>query len=88
MPCTLPKNFPGFSGRSGLRFRPSVFPNVSSYFGKTSASGKLMEDAGIVPLEAMACGRPVIAYNKGGSLDTMIDGKTIRKLNGKNRSKN
>lgn len=35
-----------------------------------------MEDAGIVPLEAMASGRPVIAYNKGGSLDTMIDGKT------------
>ena len=35
-----------------------------------------MEDAGIVPLEAMAAGRPVIAYNKGGSLDTMIDGKT------------
>ena len=35
-----------------------------------------MEDAGIVPLEAMACGRPVIAYNKGGSLDTMVEGKT------------
>ena len=35
-----------------------------------------MEDAGIVPLEAMACGRPVIAYNKGGSLDTMIKNKT------------
>ena len=35
-----------------------------------------MEDAGIVPLEAMASGRPVIAYNKGGSLDTMIEGKT------------
>lgn len=35
-----------------------------------------MEDAGIVPLEAMSAGRPVIAYNKGGSLDTMIDGKT------------
>ena len=35
-----------------------------------------MEDAGIVPLEAMASGRPVLAYNKGGSLDTMIEGKT------------
>jgi glycosyltransferase involved in cell wall biosynthesis len=35
-----------------------------------------IEDAGIVPLEAMSCGRPVIALNRGGSLDTMIDGKT------------
>jgi glycosyltransferase involved in cell wall biosynthesis len=35
-----------------------------------------MEDAGIVPLEAMSAGRPVIAYDKGGSLDTMIEGKT------------
>ena len=35
-----------------------------------------LEDAGIVPLEAMSAGRPVIALNKGGSLDTMIDLKT------------
>ena len=35
-----------------------------------------VEDAGIVPLEAMSAGRPVIALNCGGSLDTMIDGKT------------
>ena len=34
------------------------------------------EDFGIVPLEAMASGRPVIAYGSGGALDTVIDGVT------------
>lgn len=34
------------------------------------------EDFGIVPVEAMASGRPVIAYGKGGALETVVDGKT------------
>ena len=34
------------------------------------------EDFGIVPLEAMAAGTPVISFNKGGPLDYIIPGKT------------
>ncbi len=34
------------------------------------------EDFGITPVEAQACGRPVVAYAGGGALDTVIDGVT------------
>jgi glycosyltransferase involved in cell wall biosynthesis len=34
------------------------------------------EDFGITPLEAMASGKPVIAYGKGGALETVLEGKT------------
>jgi len=34
------------------------------------------EDFGIVPVEAQACGRPVVALGRGGALDTVIDGDT------------
>ena len=43
------------------RCRALVFPGV--------------EDFGITPLEAMASGRPVIAYRAGGVLETVVDGK-------------
>jgi glycosyltransferase involved in cell wall biosynthesis len=34
------------------------------------------EDFGIVPVEAQACGRPVVAFGRGGALETVTDGDT------------
>jgi glycosyltransferase involved in cell wall biosynthesis len=34
------------------------------------------EDFGLTPVEAQACGRPVIAYGAGGALESVIEGKT------------
>lgn len=34
------------------------------------------EDFGIIPVEAQACGTPVIAYGRGGALETVIENET------------
>lgn len=53
--------------------------SIKKYYGRCRAlifPG--IEDFGIVPLEAMASGRPVIAYRAGGALETVVDGITGR----------
>lgn len=34
------------------------------------------EDFGITPIEAEACGKPVIAYGRGGALETIVEDRT------------
>ena len=46
------------------------------YRGATALLLPGEEDFGIVPVEAQACGRPVIALAKGGALETVRDGVT------------
>ena len=50
---------------------------VSQYYAQAQALiFPQEEDFGITPLEAMASGRPVIAYQGGGALETIVEGKT------------
>jgi glycosyltransferase involved in cell wall biosynthesis len=35
-----------------------------------------IEDAGIVPLEALACGRPAIVFGEGGGAESVEHGRT------------
>ncbi len=50
---------------------------VGEYISKAKAFIQVgVEGFGIAPLEAQACGTPVIAYAKGGVLETVIDRQT------------
>lgn len=46
------------------------------YRGASAFLFPAFEDAGLVPMEAQACGVPVIAYGRGGVRDTVKDGVT------------
>lgn len=76
------------TGSELQRLKDMARPNVE-FLGRVSDSelGELYsrclalifpqeEDFGIVPLEAMASGRPVIAHRSGGALETIVEGRT------------
>lgn len=83
----LPLKIAG-SGQDGQRLKAMAGPTVEMlgfvpddalpalYAGADALLFPQYEDAGIVPLEAQACGTPVIAYAKGGALDTVAPGTT------------
>lgn len=53
------------------------FDKLKEYLGKAKAFVfAAEEDFGILPVEAQACGTPVIAYGKGGALETVTEGKS------------
>lgn len=49
---------------------PRYFANAEAFLFTN------LDDFGIVPVEAMAAGTPVIAYRGGGALDYVVEGKT------------
>ncbi len=60
-----------------VKFVQATDKELTDYFATTEAfifPG--LDDFGIVAVEAMACGTPVIAYKAGGALDYIIPGKT------------
>lgn len=71
------------------KFLKSIANDNIKFFGKISDiqlrdeySGALgyiypqVEDLGLMPLEAAACGTGTLAYARGGSLETIVDGVT------------
>lgn len=76
------------TGPEFKKLRKVAPPNV--YFAGNVSNGELLrlyqnarafllpgiEDFGIAPLEAQACGIPVIAFGKGGAVETVKNGET------------
>ena len=75
-------------GRYGEKLKKMAGPTVE-FLGKVPDSQLVdlmarakayimpgVEDFGIAPVEANACGRPVIAFAGGGALDSQIEGRT------------
>lgn len=59
-----------FVGRVSDEERVHLFENAIAFIHPHE------EDFGITAVESMAAGRPVIAYRKGGAVETVIDGVT------------
>ncbi|GAB4140240.1 MAG: glycosyltransferase family 4 protein [Patescibacteria group bacterium] len=59
-----------FIGKISDEERNKLFANAKAFIFPQ------IEDFGIVPLEAQVSGTPVVAFRKGGSLETVVENKT------------
>lgn len=68
----IAKNCPNieFLGRISDEYKAQLMSKCLAFINPQE------EDFGISKVEVMASGRPVIAYKKGGALETVIEGKT------------
>lgn len=76
------------SGSMGKKLRAIAKPNITfidhldfASLRKAYAEARAFimtaeEDFGITPVEAMASGRPVVAFGRGGALDSIVPGET------------
>ena len=76
------------SGPELARLREAAGPSVeflgslsdeqvrTAYQGAAAVLLPGIEDFGIVPVEAQACGRPVVALAQGGACETVVEGST------------
>jgi glycosyltransferase involved in cell wall biosynthesis len=66
------------SAKSNIRFSDNLsFAELRDAFARCRGLVHTAEeDFGIAPIEAMASGRPVLAYGRGGVLDTITPGRT------------
>src|SRR5262249_34935052 len=56
--------------------RPSRERLRELYWGARALLFPVHEDFGIIPVEAQACGTPVVGVRRGGLLETVLDGET------------
>ena len=59
-----------FVGKVSEKEKSELYRNAIAYIHPQE------EDFGITAVEAMAAGRPVIAYRRGGATETVVDGET------------
>jgi len=67
-----------FMSKNNIKFTGQVSEEklANLYLGAKALIMPQEEDFGLVSIESQASGVPVIAFKKGGAMDTVIDGKT------------
>lgn len=65
-------------GHSFIRYEPLSDEELAAVYSKSSITicPQKWEQFGLVPIESLSCGTPVLAFNCMGFQETVIDGKT------------